>query len=223
MAPTSSAPSLNALKGKLPFIGLTGGIGSGKTAVSDLLGELGAGIIDTDQIAREITAPGGKAIPLIQKAFGSDFINASGALDRVKMRVLVFENPQSRTILEQITHPLIREETRSQATDLIAKGLPYLVFVIPLLVESEAWQALIDWLVVVDCPEETQIARVMQRSNLSRAEVERILNAQASRKERLSLANTVIENTGDLASLKEEVLFLHQKILLSLNAFPSSS
>jgi dephospho-CoA kinase len=209
----SAQADLKALKGVIPLIGLTGGIGSGKTAISDLLGALGAGIIDTDLISHQITAPGGKAIPLITKAFGAEFINAQGALNRPKMRTLVFEDPQARQILEQITHPLIRQETAKKAFELVKLGVPYLVFVVPLLIESGSWTKLIDYLVVVDCPEETQIERVMHRNNMTRSEVENILKAQTSRDTRLAAANAVIQNEGSLDELKPEVLILHQKIL----------
>nr|WP_281743580.1 dephospho-CoA kinase [Polynucleobacter yangtzensis] len=197
----------------MPLVGLTGGIGSGKTAVSDELAKLGAGIVDTDLIAHQITAPGGAAIPLIQKQFGAEFIDPSGALDRSKMRSLVFADPQARKSLEEIIHPLIRHETNKQAQKLIEEKAPYLVFVVPLLIESGNWRSLLDYLVVVDCPEETQIERVMHRSKLPRNEVEAILKAQTSRAERLALADLVIENQGTLNQLKAEVLSLHQKIL----------
>ena len=209
----SAQAGLKALKGEIPLIGLTGGIGSGKTAVSDLLGELGAGIIDTDLISHQITAPSGKAIPLIAKAFGADFIDPQGALIRSKMRTLVFENPGARKVLEQITHPLIQEETSKQAFELAKSGVPYLVFVVPLLIESGSWAKLIDYLVVVDCPEETQIQRVMQRNNMTRSDVENILKAQTNRNTRLEAANAVIENQGSLDALKSEVLSLHQQLL----------
>jgi dephospho-CoA kinase len=204
---------LRALRGQIPLIGLTGGIGSGKTAVSALLGKLGAGIIDTDVIAHQITAPQGSAIPLIQKTFGSKYITADGALDRNQMRTLVFKDPSARKALENITHPLIRELTIEQAFQLANKGASYLVFVVPLLLESGNWLGLIDHLVVLDCLEEDQIERVMQRSNLSRQEVERILTAQTSREERLNHADTVINNQGTLEDLEAEVNHLHQKIL----------
>ena len=204
---------LKALKGEIPLIGLTGGIGSGKTAVSNLLGELGAGIIDTDLISHEITAPGGNATPLITKVFGADFIDPQGALNRAKMRALVFADPNSRQALEKITHPLIQLETAKKAFELAKSGVPYLVFVVPLLIESGFWLKLIDYLVVVDCPEETQIQRVMHRNNMTRLDVENILKAQTSRKVRLAAANAVIENQGSLDKLKSEVLNLHQQLL----------
>jgi len=211
--PNSAQADLKLLKGEIPLIGLTGGIGSGKTAVSNILGEFGAGIIDTDLISHQITGVGGKAIPLISAAFGADFIDSQGALNRAKMRALVFEDANARQVLEQITHPLIQQETAKEAFDLAKSGVPYLVFVVPLLIESRSWSKLLDYLVVVDCPEETQIQRVMQRNNIARLEVENILKAQTSRKVRLEAANAVIENQGDLNKLKSEVLSLHQQLL----------
>ena len=210
---TTKQSDLSALKGHIPLIGLTGGIGSGKTTVSDLLAKLGAGIVDADLIAHQITAPNGAAICLIEKQFGSEFIAADGALNREKMRALVFNSLEARKSLETITHPLIRQETARQALQLNKDGAPYLVFVVPLLIESGSWKDLIDRLVVVDCPKETQINRVMQRSNLTQEEVERILVAQASREERLKHADVVIENQGSLKELEAEVENLHQKIL----------
>ncbi|MBU3576803.1 dephospho-CoA kinase [Polynucleobacter sp. UK-Kesae-W10] len=219
----SEQPCLSSLKRVLPLIGLTGGIGSGKTAVSDLLGKLGAGIIDTDLIAHQITAPQGAAIQSIKDSFGAEFIDSSGALDRSKMRALVFAKPEARKALEAITHPLIRQETIRQATHLAKSGAPYLVFVVPLLLESGSWETLIDLLVVVDCPEATQIERVMQRSNLSRQEVEKILQAQATREQRLTRADMVIQNQGALGDLEPEVIRLHQKILQIQKDLLSSS
>jgi dephospho-CoA kinase len=211
--PTTGQPQLSDLKMRLPLIGLTGGIGSGKTAVSDRLAQLGAGVIDTDLIAHQITAPGGCAIAPIQGYFGADFIASNGALDRGKMRSLVFQNLEEKKALEAITHPLIKQETIKQANQLAEAGFPYLVFVVPLLIESGTWIGQIDYLVVVDCPEELQIERVMQRSNLSKAEVEAILKAQATRQERLTVADTVIENQGKQVDLQSAVEQLHQKIL----------
>jgi len=221
-SPTEQS-NLSTLKGKILLVGLTGGIGSGKTTVSDLLTQLGAGVIDTDLIAHQITGPGGSAIPLIQKEFGPDYIDASGALNRAKMRTLVFENPKFRGLLEQITHPLIQQKTIQQALELAKNGAPYLVFVVPLLIESRTWQNLIDYLIAVDCPVETQIERVMHRNNLSRADVWKIIKAQVSRHDRNAQANTVIENTGDLDSLKIQVEDLNEKFLQISKDWQSSS
>ena len=211
--PPISKTGLALLKGSIPFVGLTGGIGSGKSAVSDELSKLGVGVVDTDRIAHQITAPNGSAIPLIQQQFGHEFINSEGALIRDKMRSLVFSNPEARKTLEAITHPLIREATIQQTQLLLKTKVPYIVFVVPLLLESGNWRPLLDCLVVVDCSEEMQIERVMQRSKLPRKEVERILQAQISRQERLASADLVIENQSSLENLKAEVVKLHQKIL----------
>ena len=211
--PLAEQPDLSRLKGQTPLIGLTGGIGSGKTTVSDLLGKLGAGVVDTDLIAHQITAADGKAMPAIEQQFGHSFLDAMGALDRPKMRALVFADPEARKILETITHPLIRQETIRQAREWITKGAPYIVFVVPLLIESGSWQDLLDLLVVVDCPEEAQIARVVQRSKLSPEEVKSIIRSQATRDERLACADVVIKNQDDLSALNAEVMQLHQKIL----------
>jgi dephospho-CoA kinase len=221
--PPAEQAGLGILKGHALFVGLTGGIGSGKTAVSDHLAQLGAGVVDTDIIAHQITAANGVAIPFIQKQFGAEFIDPSGALDRAKMRKLVFADPEARKALEAITHPLIRIETIRQAKQLIREKVPYLVFVVPLLIESGSWLALLDHLIVVDCPEEVQIERVMHRNNLSRNEVKRILEAQASRQERIANADMVIKNQGSLESLQAEVLKLHQKILQIQKDCTSSS
>ena len=219
----ASATGLASLRGHIPFVGLTGGIGSGKTAVSNELAKLGAGVIDTDLIAHQITSSNGVAIPMIQKQFGSEFISPEGALIREKMRSLVFADPMTRKTLESITHPLIREETFRQAQQLLDTSAPYLVFVVPLLIESGNWSSLLDHLVVVDCPEDMQIERVMHRSNLSRVEVQKILKAQASRAQRLASADMVIENQGTLNNLKAEVMKLHQKILQNPKDCLSSS
>ena len=206
-------PNLAALKGIIPLIGLTGGIGSGKSVVATALTELGGKIIDADQIAHQTTGPGGPAIPLIEKEFGSQFLTSEGALDRAKMRSLVFKDPIARVQLEDITHPLIRQETLRQAFEAKENQAKYLIFVVPLLLESGLWEHLLDHVVVVDCSEETQIQRVMRRNGLERAEVERILDAQASRTDRLSHADTVIQNDGALSSLQPQIELLYQKIL----------
>ena len=214
---------LTSLRGRIPLLGLTGGIGSGKTTVSDLLGQLGAGVIDTDLIAHQITAPGGMAIPFIREQFGVEFLDPLGALDRGKMRSLVFEKPEARRSLEHITHPLIRQETIRQALELSQAGRPYLVFVIPLLVESGNWQGLFDHIAVVDCSKDTQIKRVMERNKLTLEEIEKILEAQASRAERLSQANTILHNEGGLAELKPKIQDLHKKMLGFRTNQPTSS
>ncbi len=175
-------------------LGLTGGIGSGKSTVADMLVRLGAACIDADAIARQVTAAGGAAIEPLVRAFGPDYITTGGALDRDRMRSLVFSDPGARHRLEQIVHPLVGQETRQQAMAAISAGSRCIVFDIPLLVESGHWRADLDQILVVDCRPETQIERVMLRSTLSRPEVERILDNQASRGTRLRAADHVIFN-----------------------------
>ena len=187
-------------------VGLTGGIGSGKSTVADLFGELGASLVDTDAIAHQLTAPGGLAIDSIRNRFGAGFIDARGAMDRARMRSHVFGNPAARQALEAILHPLIRSETVRAAE--AATG-DYVIFVVPLLVESGNWVGRTSRILVVDCEEEVQIARVMQRNGLQRGEVEAIMAAQASRPARLAVADDVIENNGTAADLLPRVRELH--------------
>jgi dephospho-CoA kinase len=187
-------------------VGLTGGIGSGKTLVADIFAALGAAVIDTDQIAHQLSAPQGAAIPLLVAEFGDGFITADGALDRAKMRALVFAEPAARQRLEAILHPLIRMATEDAAAH--ASG-PYRIFAVPLLVESGTWKNRIDRLLVVDCPESLQVERVMRRSGLEAHEVRAIMSAQASREQRLAAADDVIVNDGDAALIRPQVERLH--------------
>lgn len=191
-------------------IGLTGGIGSGKSYVADILGQAGAAIIDTDAIAHALTAPGGVAIAAIEAMFGASFITTEGALDRARMRERVFGDAGAREQLQAILHPLIGDETRRQAD--LAVG-DYTVFVVPLLVESGRWLNQVDRVCVVDCDRDTQISRVQARNGLSQAQVEQILNAQVSREKRLAVAHDVILNDGTVShdDLKRQVLGLHQQ------------
>ena len=205
--------NLSTLKDAATLVGLTGGIGSGKSAIAERLASYGASIVDSDLIAHQITSTGGLAIEPIAERFGSEFIQTDGALDRKKMRVLVFEDLQSRKALEAITHPLIRTKAIEQARLAIERQALYIVFVVPLLLESSEWFQFIDHVVVADCSEAIQIQRVMERNGLTRQEVESILQAQATRAERLAQADTVIENMGSLEDLAEQVRLLHQKIL----------
>ncbi|MGI4812866.1 MAG: dephospho-CoA kinase [Janthinobacterium lividum] len=192
-------------------IGLTGGIGSGKTVVGDRLGALGATIVDADALAHQITAPGGAAMPAIASTFGAAFVAADGSLNRQAMRERVFSDPSSRAQLEAITHPLIRQI--SEAAVSAATGA-YLVLVIPLLVESGEAGRRADRILVVDCSEATQIERVMQRNGFTRERVATILAAQASRAQRLAAATDVLVNEGKtLPALLEEVDALHRKYL----------
>jgi dephospho-CoA kinase len=174
-------------------IGLTGGIGSGKTRVADLFAEWGAAVIDTDVIAHDLTSPGGAAMEAIRHEFGPDVISPTGALDRQAMRDLVFESPEARQRLESIIHPMISSVTQKRAA--AAQGC-YLVFVVPLLVESGRWHDRVDRICVVDCDPETQISRVQARSGLTPEAIARIMSAQASRESRLAVADDVIVNDG---------------------------
>jgi dephospho-CoA kinase len=213
MATTPTHSTLTALKGQIPLIGLTGGIGSGKSVVAKRLAELGATVIDSDQIAHDITTPHGAAIPPIQARFGPELLAADGSLDRPKMRRLVFNDPSALQSLEAITHPLIHAETLRQASEAHENGALYLVFMVPLLVESGTWTKLIDHLVVVDSPKELQVARVMQRSKLDRIQIEQIMSKQASREDRLAAADTILLNDGGLDTLIPQIDALHQLII----------
>lgn len=177
-------------------VGLTGGIGSGKSTVAGLLEALGAARIDTDAIARQLTTPGGVALPALRERFGSACIDASGALDRPWMRQRAFADPQIRRDLEAILHPLIGSET-SRRADAAAASHRCLVFDVPLLVESGRWRERVDRVLVVDCRETTQAARVMRRPGWSQEDVERVMAQQASRALRRTAADAVIDNDAD--------------------------
>lgn len=196
-------------------IGLTGGIGSGKSYVADLCQSWGAAVVDTDVIAHELTQPGGAAIAAIVEQFGAEFIDANGAMCRERMRELVFNEPAQRERLQNILHPLIRALTFKQVAQ--AQG-PYVLVVVPLLVESGAWAAYLDAICVVDCDEATQIARVVQRNRLTPTQIQRIMEAQATREQRLAVADYVIVNDGNtsLAELTAQTKKLHQHWLTAL-------
>ena len=194
-------------------LGLTGGIGSGKTAVADILGELGAALVDTDAIAHQLTAPGGKAIAALRAAFGDTVIGTDGAMDRAIMRRLAFTDPAAKSRLESIIHPLIRAESERRRAEAIAAGSPYVVMVVPLLVESADYRRRVSRVLVVDCPEEVQVARVMARNGLPREEVLRIMATQAKRADRLAAADDVIVNDKDMAELRRQVEVLHRLYL----------
>lgn len=190
------------------IVGLTGGIGSGKSTVAERFAALGAASVDTDVIARELTAPGGAGIAPIRAVFGDRVIATDGALDRAAMRRIAFSDPAARARLESILHPLIRAESELRCR-LASTGSPYVVLVVPLLVESGGYRERVDRVCVVDCPEEIQIARVAARSGLSRAEILAIMAAQASRAARLAAADDVIDNAQGLAELDAQVGVLH--------------
>ena len=191
-------------------VGLTGGIGSGKSAAAEEFGRLGAEVVDTDAIAHELTGRGGSALPELERLFGPAVIGDTGALDRAKMRSLVFADPAAKKALEALLHPLIREE--SQRRIAAARG-PYVVHVVPLLIESPDYRSRVDRVLVIDAPEELQVERVRARSGLSEEEVRAIIAAQATRAERRAAADDVIENRGTIDALRQQVAAFHRKYL----------
>jgi dephospho-CoA kinase len=190
-------------------IGLTGGIASGKSTVADMFADLGVPVIDTDVIAREVVEPGQPALAEVRETFGDGVIAADGTLDRPAMRAIVFGDDAARRRLEAILHPKIGEATRQQAD---AAGGDYQVIVVPLLIGS-ALRAFVDRVLVVDCDEETQVARLRARDAESEGQARRILAAQSSREERLAIADDVVTNDGDLDATREQVLALHRRYL----------
>ncbi len=187
-------------------VGLTGGIGCGKTTVADMFGALGASLVDTDAIAHALTAPDGAAMPALLAEFGAGFATPDGALDRAKMRELVFADPGARARLEAILHPRIREATAAAAA--IATG-PYVIFVVPLLIESGSWRERVTRVLAIDCSEETQVARVMARNKLTEAQVRAIMAAQVTREQRLAAADDVVLNDDGIEALRPQVERLH--------------
>jgi dephospho-CoA kinase len=175
-------------------IGLTGGIGSGKSTVAGLLAQQGAVVVDTDLIARQLTLPGGEAIEAITAAFGTELIDAAGALNRTRLRELVFADSTAKLRLEAILHPLIGVETERQART--AEAAPAVVFDVPLLVESGRWRARVDKVLVVDCREATQLERVVARSGWTPQAVQAVIDSQATRSRRRACADAVIFNDG---------------------------
>ncbi|MGE8166020.1 dephospho-CoA kinase [Paraburkholderia sp. NPDC080076] len=192
-------------------VGLTGGIGSGKSTVADLFAAHGVPLVDTDLIAHRITAPHGIAMPQIAAEFGEAFVAPDGSLDRARMRSLVFSEDSARKRLEGITHPLIRAETEREQRE--AQG-PYVIVVVPLLVESGKWKTRVNRVLTVDCSVETQISRVMSRNNFSREQVLAIIARQATREARLAAADDVIDNdNAPLDALKAQVDAQHRVYL----------
>ncbi len=199
-------------------IGLTGGIGAGKSAVSQRFAELGVPVVDTDEISHRLTAPGGEALPVLRQNF-ADVFRPDGSLDRAALRRLVFADASARARLEGLLHPLIRREVETALGTLQA---PYCIVVVPLLVESGDYDKLLHRVAVVDSPENSRIERVMTRSSLAREEILAIIAAQASRKERLARADYVLNNSTTLSSLRAQVDVLHQRLLREARNFNSS-
>jgi dephospho-CoA kinase len=203
--PDSSGQAKPASSGRPLRIGLTGGIASGKSTVADIFARLEVPIVDTDVIAREVVQPGSPALQVISKEFGSSVIATDGTLDRKAMRKLVFTDEARRLRLEAILHPRIRELTEQQVA---AVEEPYLIVVVPLLTESPM-KKMMDRILVVDCSEESQIRRLVSRDVETEIQARRIMATQASRKERLAIADDVITNDDDLDTLHSQVLLLH--------------
>lgn len=198
-------------------VGLTGGIGCGKTKATEIFAELGAGIVDTDVISRELTAAGGAAMSKIAEAFGPEYVAADGSLDRARTRALVFADAAAKRRLEAILHPLIRDESRRQ---IAVSTAPYVVLVVPLLLETGSYGDLLDRVLVVDCDEALQIERVTARSGLAADDVRSIMKAQLPRAERLARADDVLRNDADINQLRNEVTQLHRKYAAQAQARP---
>uniref|UniRef100_UPI0030F851B1 dephospho-CoA kinase n=1 Tax=uncultured Acidovorax sp. TaxID=158751 RepID=UPI0030F851B1 len=190
------------MRGRASRIGLTGGIGSGKSTFGALLQKRGAALVDSDQIARQVTGPGGAAIAAIVQRFGPEFVDDTGALDRGRMRELAYSKPDARTALEAIVHPLVSLHSSQQAQAAEDAGTRVIVFDVPLLVESGRWVQRLDAVIVIDCPPAVQIQRVMSRSGLNRSTVEAILAAQSPRNIRRASADIVVHN-GDNCTLAD--------------------
>ena len=195
----------------MPYcIGLTGGIGSGKSAAADIFKELGAAVVDNDEISRELTAADGAAMPEIRKQYGPEFVAADGSLNRERTRRLVFGNAEARKKLEAILHPMIRTEARARVA---AARAPYVILVVPLRLESDAYLDLLKRVLVVDCSEERQIERAMRRSRISADEVRAIMASQLSRAARRARADDVIDNDGGIEALRRRVDEIHSEYL----------
>jgi len=211
MNPSDPSATLSPTAPNKLHLGLTGGIGCGKSTVADLFKKLGAGIIDTDVIAHQLTQAQGTAISAICSTFGNEYIDKDGSLNRNKMRNLIFSDAASKQQLEMILHPLILEQVKTQLIQL--HSAPYIIIVIPLLLESTEFQQLIQRILVVDCNKETQTARVISRSNMSEPEINNIIGQQTPRLESLKKADDVIYNDSNLDNLAAQVTALHKRYL----------
>jgi len=207
--PAAGSPRNGIGAGKL-VVGVTGGIGSGKTTVAKLFETLGAGLVDTDEIAHELTRAGQPAVEQIRKQFGPEYLDEEGALNRARMRALVFSDPQARARLEAILHPLIRATAQVRVESSQAA---YVLLIVPLLVETGSYRGQLRRVLVIDCDEELQVTRVMRRGGLSEQQARSILASQATREQRLAVADDVITNNAGLAELAEQVRALHARYL----------
>lgn len=204
----SAAPA--DLQARPYVVGLTGGIGSGKTTVARLFADLGAALVDTDEVAHTLTAAGGSATAAISAAFGPQMLSPDGAMNRPAMRALVFSNPGKKTRLEAILHPMIRQASREALNNVNA---PYVLLIVPLLVETQHYISWCQRVLVVDCDEETQLQRVMLRSKLSREQALQIMASQTTRAIRLAAADDVIDNNAEAEALPAQVSILHQRYI----------
>ena len=205
----------------MPFIiGLTGGIGSGKSTAAGIFQKLGTAIIDTDEIAHRLTAAGQPGTAVIRNQFGPNYLQIDGALDRARMRALIFSDAVARRKLEAILHPLIRAEATAIVNTI---STPYVIVVVPLLVETTAYRDLLQRVLVIDCDESMQIARALQRDGLTENEVQAIIATQAGRAVRLAYADDIIRNDRDLIALHTEIAALHSKYLKLAQAVVNST
>lgn len=195
------------------IVGLTGGIGSGKSAAAECFAKLGAAVIDMDAIARELSMADGEAMPMLRAAFGAGIVASDGSLDRTAMRQLAFSDAEARRKLEAILHPMIRAIAEARCRQALAEGAPYVILVVPLLIESPDYRQRVDRVAVVDCEDEVRVLRVVARSGLGRPEVERIMAAQLSRQERLAAADDIINNDGSFEDLAKRVADRHRLYL----------
>lgn len=195
----------------MPYcVGLTGGIGSGKSTAAEMFGKLGAAVVDTDAISHELTAPSGAAMAAIREQFGPEFMAADGSLDRGRMRGLVFRDAAAKKILEAILHPVIRVVSR---TRVAAANAPYVILMVPLLLETGACLDLVRRVLVVDCSEQRQVERAAQRGALPVEEVRRIMASQLARAARIERADDVLDNDGGIEALRLQVEKLHARYL----------
>ncbi|WP_297791871.1 dephospho-CoA kinase [uncultured Marinobacter sp.] len=197
----------------MAVIGLTGGIGSGKSTVARMFGALGVHWVDADDVAREVVEPGTPALARIAEHFGEDILQADGSLDRARLRSIVFEQPEERTWLEGLLHPVIREELIRQLHPA-DYSLPYVLLVSPLLLETDQHQ-LVEKVVVVDVPVEVQLSRTMARDDNDKAQVERIIAAQMPREKRLQKADEVVDNNEVMDDVERQVGELHKKFMVA--------
>ena len=194
-------------------VGLTGGVGSGKSTIATMLSRLGAAMVDADAVAHQLTAADGTAMPALRETFGAEVIAADGSLDRARMRTLAFSDAAVRRQLESLLHPMIRVAMRDGAAELIAGGSPYVVFVIPLLVEAASGRSDFDRILLIDCSETIQIARVRSRPGIDEALARKMIAVQATRQQRLAMAHDVLVNEAPLELMEGRVELLHRSYL----------